>query len=200
MVSVTTSDVKVQSDSESLVTIRAATSTDAVAIHRVMQSAFSPLISRGYPKKAIDRTISKPWRIRDRILSDSLVFVAETDGEIVGTATGIEEHESMRISSLGVHPKYQCRGIGTELLKTLESVAVKNGNHKLFLATAWAMTEAIQLYRSLGYKKEGYLRSHYYGEDLIFFSKYLSKEDDEYWSSSDLKHKTLHYSWRFWLF
>ena len=200
MVSVTHSNDMVQSVPESQVTIRPATSTDAVAIHRVMQAAFRPLASRGYPKKAIDRTISRPWRIRDRILSDTLVLVAETDDEVVGTVTGIEENESMRVSSLGVHPMQQCRGIGTELLEALESVAIENGHHKMFLVTAWAMTEAIQLYRRLGYRKEGYLRHHYFGEDLIIFSKYLFQEDDDYWNSSDRKHKTPHYSWLFWLF
>jgi ribosomal protein S18 acetylase RimI-like enzyme len=194
MVSAHLSDYMVQSDPESLVAIRTAVSTDAASIRRVMQAAFSPLLSRGYPEQAIRRTISKTWRIRDRILSDSLVLVAEIDDEVVGTVTGIEEHESMRVSSLGVHPLHQCRGIGKELLETLESVAIENGNRKMFLVTAWAMTEAIQLYRHLGYRKEGYLRWHYFGEDLIIFSKYLLREDDDYWSYSDRKHKTQHCS------
>lgn len=200
MVSAHFSADMVQSDPKSLVTIRDAISTDAAAIRRVMQAAFSPLLLRGYPKRAIHRTISKTWRIRDRILSDSVVLVAEIDDEVVGTVTGIEEHESMRVSSLGVHPLHQCYGIGTELLETLESIAIENGNRKMFLVTAWAMTEAIQLYRRLGYRKEGYLRWHYFGEDLIMFSKYLLQEDDEYWSYSDRKHKTQHCSWPFWLF
>ena len=200
MVSIICSDDRGKSDTESPVIIRAATSTDARVIHRVMQAAFSPLVSRGYPQKAIDNTISKPWRIRDRIVSDALVLVAEIDNEIVGTVSGFKEHESMRVSSLGVHPHYQGRGIGTELLETLESAAIEDGNHKLFLVTAWAMTEAIQLYRHLGYRKEGYLRWHYYGEDLLVFSKYIVQEDDKYWNSSNQKHKTRHYSWPFWLF
>ncbi|KXH76109.1 MAG: hypothetical protein AM326_07730 [Candidatus Thorarchaeota archaeon SMTZ-45] len=190
----------VQIKSEPAFKIRKATLEDALAIYRVMQAAFYPLISRGYPKKAVDRTISKPWIIRDRILSASQVLIAEIGNDVVGTVTGFEEHESMRVSSFGVHPMYQCRGIGTELLETLESIAIKNGNHKLFLVTAWVMTEAIQLYQSLGYRKEGFLRSHYYGEDLIIFSKYLFREDDDNWSSSNPKHKIEHCSWRFWLF
>jgi ribosomal protein S18 acetylase RimI-like enzyme len=183
-----------RSDLEPIVTIRKATLEDAVTIHRVMQAAFSPLVSRGYSKKAVTRTISKPWIIRNRILSASLVLVAEIDNEIIGTVTGFEEHESLRISSLGVHPLHQRQGIGTRLLETLESAAIENGDHKLFLVTAWAMTEAIQLYRLLGYRKEGYLRWHYYGEDLVVFSKYLIREDDNLWNSLDQKRETQHYS------
>ena len=200
MVSFISSDDFAHSDLEHKVTIRTATLEDAVAIHQVIQAAFSPLVSRGYSKKAVNRTISKPWKIRDRILSAFLVLVAEIDNEIVGTVTGFEEHDSMRITSLGVHPLYQKRGIGRELLKTLESAALENGHHKLFLVTAWAMTEAIQLYRRLGYHKEGYLRWHYFGEDLVVFSKYLVQEDDNLWSSLNRKRETQHYLWHSSLF
>jgi ribosomal protein S18 acetylase RimI-like enzyme len=189
------SDDIAQPDLESDANIRSATSEDAVSIHRVMKVAFIPLTSRGYSEKAIIRTVSKPWKIRDRILSDSLVLVAEIDNEVVGTVTGTEEYERMRVNSLAVNPLFQCRGIGTKLLNTLESVARENGHHKLVLETAWSMTEAIRLYQNLGYRKEGYLRRHYFGEDFVVFSKYLFQEDDENWSSSDRKHKALHYLW-----
>ncbi|MFW9962441.1 MAG: GNAT family N-acetyltransferase [Candidatus Sifarchaeia archaeon] len=200
MVSFIDFDDVIQPESQPTVKIRKATLEDAYEIYRVMKAAFYPLASRGYPKKAIDQTISKPWKIRDRILSASIFLIAEIDDEIVGTVTGFEEHDSMRVSSLGVHPEHQYRGIGTELFETLESIAIENKNHKLFLVTAWVMTEAIQLYRTLGYRKEGYLRSHYYGEDLIVFSKYLFQEDDDNWSSSGQKQKTQRYSWPLLLF
>jgi len=55
----------------------------------------------------------------------------------------------------------------------LEKIAHQKHCQKLFLCTAWAMKEAIQLYENLGYVKEGYLRNHFYGEDFIVFSKLL---------------------------
>lgn len=37
------------------------------------------------------------------------------------------------------------------------------------------MKEAIRLYESLDYVKEGYLHKHFYGEDLIIFSKSIKE-------------------------
>ena len=153
--------------------IREAKYMDADKIHQVLKSAFSPLAGRGYSRMAICGAIGHPWRIREHIISGLPVLVAELENRIVGTVTGLEEHESMQISSLAVHPEYQGNRIGRQLLQTIESIAVKNGCNKTFLFTAFSMLEAIRLYNSLGYEKEGHLRRHFYGEDLLVFSKYL---------------------------
>ncbi|MFX1367264.1 MAG: GNAT family N-acetyltransferase [Promethearchaeota archaeon] len=154
--------------------IREAIYTDADAIHHVLKSAFAPLAKRGYSKIAVFSAIGHPWRIRERIISEFPILVAEIEDEIIGTITGIAENESMKISSFAVHPAHQGNRIGQKLLLAIEEIAVKNGCNKTFLFTTWPMFEAIRLYNSLGYEKEGHLRRHFYGEDLLIFSKHLN--------------------------
>ncbi len=160
------------------VRIRNAGLEDAQSIHDTLKEAMRPLAITGYSRAAIEAAIVRPWVIRDRILSGFTTLVAEADGKIVGTVGGVRESRSMRVLSLAVHPSHQHRGIGCRLLLKLESIATQLRCHKLFLMTAWSMMEAIRLYMSLGYIKEGYLRRHFHGEDMAIFSKYLFKNGD----------------------
>lgn len=104
---------------------------------------------------------------------DAHVLVADVKNRVVATANGIEEHESLHICSLAVDPHYQGWGIAYYLMKELEKLACQLGCHKLFLQTAWSMTEAIELYKSLGYVQEGYQSRQFYGEDFLLFGKLL---------------------------
>ncbi|MFW9944250.1 MAG: GNAT family N-acetyltransferase, partial [Candidatus Sifarchaeia archaeon] len=160
------------------VKIREARLEDAKAIHETLNEALRPLAITGYPETAIEAAIVKPWMIRDRIMSGSTVLVAEIEGKVVGTVGGIRESRAMKVVSLAVRPSHQRKGIGCRLLLKLESIAMRLRCQKLFLFTAWPMIEAIRLYLSLGYRKEGYLRRHFYGEDMAIFSKYLFKDGD----------------------
>ncbi|UCH04366.1 MAG: GNAT family N-acetyltransferase [Candidatus Thorarchaeota archaeon] len=160
------------------VRIREARLDDAPAIHDTLKEAMRHLAITGYSEAAVEAAIVRPWVIRDRILSGFTTLVAEADGTIVGAVGGIRESRSMRVVSLAVRPSHQRRGIGCRLLLKLESIATRLRCHKLFLFTAWSMMEAIRLYLSLGYRKEGYLRRHFHGEDMAIFSKYLFKEGD----------------------
>jgi len=160
------------------VKIRDARLEDAQAIHETLKDALRPLAITGYSEAAIEAAIVRPWVIRDRILSGFTTLVAEADGKIVGTVGGVRESRSMRVVSLAVRPSHQRKGIGCRLLLKLESIATRLRCHKLFLLTAWSMMEAIKLYLSLGYRKEGYLQTHFHGEDMAIFSKYLFKDGD----------------------
>jgi ribosomal protein S18 acetylase RimI-like enzyme len=104
------------------------------------------------------------------------VLVAQVGGQIVGTATGLEEHEALHVCSLAVYPGNQGRGVARRLMEALEEVARRRGCHKLWLQTAWAMTEAIALYGRLGYRQEGYQPRQFYGEDFIIFGKVLEAD------------------------
>jgi ribosomal protein S18 acetylase RimI-like enzyme len=62
----------------------------------------------------------------------------------VGTATGIEEHESLHVCSVAVDPTFQGQGVARRLMERLEEIARERGCRKLFLQTAWVMTEALR--------------------------------------------------------
>lgn len=159
-------------ESESIF-IRKARPEDAPIIHEVLKNAFHGINIHGYSAQALNAAIIEPWKLRDRIVSSHIVLVAEVDDLIVGTISGIKQDMSMKVESFAVDPQYQRRGIGMQLLEELENIARIHRCHKIFLFTAWSMMDAAQLYITLGYEKEGYLRKQFYGEDLVLFGKCL---------------------------
>ena len=154
-------------------TIRKARSGEAAAIHRVLNAAFRGLRGRGYNHRALEAAIIPPGAIGQRIAQGDHVLVAETEKRIVGTATGLEEHEALHVCSVAVLPDWQGYGIARRLMEALEDIARQRRCHKLWLQTAWAMTEAIALYERLGYQREGYQPRQFYGEDFVMFGKVL---------------------------
>lgn len=155
------------------ITIRRARASETDAIHRVLTAAFRALQGRGYSHRALEVAIISPQEIGQRISQGGHVLVAEAGKEVIGTATGLEEHEAMHVCSVAVHPGVQGRGVARRLMETLEDIARRRGCHKLWLQTAWAMTEAIALYERLGYRQEGYQPRQFYGEDFYAFGKLL---------------------------
>ena len=153
--------------------IRLATADDARDISNILRGAFSLLRGRGYSERALLAAMVPPEFVRERIEQGAHVLVAETDGRIVGTATGIEEHESLHVCSVAVDPVFCGQGIARRLMHELEKIAREEDCYKIFLQTAWSMAEAIALYRKLGYEQEGYQRKHFYGEDFLMFGKLL---------------------------
>ena len=154
--------------------VRKAGFQDVDGIHEVLKRAFERL-GRGYSSQAIKAAIVDSEEIAKRMRLGGHVLVAEFNNEIVGTVSGFEEHGSMRVCSLAVHPAHQNCGVAHQLMERLEMIGHRKRCYKLFLQTAWAMKEAIQLYESLGYVKEGYLREHFYGEDFLVFSKLIKR-------------------------
>lgn len=160
----------------SKVTIRNARPGEADDIHRVLVAAFRGLRGRGYNHQALEAAIVPPDEITRRIIEGGHVLVAQVEKQIVGTVTGLEEHQALHVCSLAVYPGNQGRGIARRLMEALEDIARRQGCHKLWLQTAWAMTEAIALYERLGYRQEGYQPRQFYGEDFLMFGKVIEKD------------------------
>jgi ribosomal protein S18 acetylase RimI-like enzyme len=158
------------------VVIRNARPGEADDIHRVLVAAFRGLRGRGYSHQAIEAAIVPPGEIVRRMVEGGHVLVAQVGGQIVGTVTGLEEHQALHVCSLAVYPGNQGRGIARRLMEALEEVARRQGCHKLWLQTAWAMTEASALYERLGYQQEGYQSRQFYGEDFLVFGKVLEND------------------------
>jgi N-acetylglutamate synthase-like GNAT family acetyltransferase len=171
-------------EQESLISIRAAEPNDASGIHEVLKYAFLNLKVENYSRRAIEAAITKPCMIRERIISNQPILVATETARIIGTITGVIQHMSMKIESFAVHPDFQGRDIGKQLLQALEDIAIESGCYKVYLFTAWSMKNAAQLYYQLDYEKEGYLRNHFYGEDLVIFGKYLDDGGEFKWITS----------------
>jgi ribosomal protein S18 acetylase RimI-like enzyme len=156
------------------VTICEAEPDDVGAIQAVLAAAFRKLRGRGYSHLALEVAIISLQEIRERILIGNHVLVAKIEGEIVGTVTGIEEYETFRVCSLAVHPACWGWGIARKLLTALENIARLRKCKKLWLQTAWSMTEAIGLYQRMGFEQEGFQPCQFFGEDFLMFGKVLN--------------------------
>lgn len=186
-------------ESES-VFIRKARPEDAKLIHEVLKHAFLNIDKPSYSTQALNAAIVETWRIRERIISHQPVFVAEYHDQIIGTISGRKEHMSMKVESFAVHPQFQRRGIGMQLLEELEALARSYRCHKVYLFTAWSMMDAARLYITFGYEKEGYLRKQFYGEDLVIFGKCLDNEGELKWNTSERTSQIEHSTTRYWLY
>lgn len=167
------------------VQIRCATHDDVDDVCTVLKKAFTSLRGRGYSGRALRAAMYPPEAIRERLVQGAHVLVAEIDGKIVGTATGIEEYESLHVLSVAVDPAFGGQGIARCLMHELEKIAREKNCCKLFLETAWSMTEAIGLYKTLGYEQEGHQRNHFYGEDFLMFGKLLKEKETHSFAHED---------------
>jgi predicted N-acetyltransferase YhbS len=149
-----------------MVCIRPATEADFEAILKVQQDAFGEYANvyqvSGWTSETLDslREDAKEKRI----------FVAETDGSVVGSVRFWTVGGVCVIRLLSVSPAHQGHGIGKALLQEIEQIAMDA--HKFFACTMLRTSRNIHLFLSLGYKAETILPDHYDHLDLICFAKY----------------------------
>lgn len=113
----------------------------------------------------IDRAARlEQWR-RSLLDGSSVMFVAEDDGRIVGSASlhGIAGPCGTGVMDLGMQllAAYRGRGFGSMLLRACIDHARAAGAHKITLQV-WPHNHAARsLYRKFGFEEEGYLRRHW---------------------------------------
>ena len=99
-------------------------------------------------------------------------LVGEFDDRIVAMV-GLKHTSSDRaeITRMRVHPQYQQRGFGSQILRRLEERAVGLQYQTLHSDTLISQTAARDLYRKNGYREIG--RGKKSGFDVVFFEKGL---------------------------
>lgn len=99
------------------------------------------------------------------ILQEKNLFVAETDGEIVGTYRLIQKtHRQSHILYLGgftVKTSMKGKGLGFEILKHIVNVAEAGSLKRIELTVDTENQAAISLYRKVGFQIEGKLKNNY---------------------------------------
>ena len=95
------------------------------------------------------------------------IFVAETEGVIVGSVRFWTVAGVWIIPLLSVSPSHQGHGVGKALIREIERVATDA--HKYFACTMLRTARNIHLFMSLCYKAETILPDHYDHLDLICF-------------------------------
>lgn len=82
---------------------------------------------------------------------DSVFLKALRAGQIVGSVRALFDSRTCRIGRLMVHPDCQRNGIGSSLMKSIETVFSEAKRFELFTGTRSA--DNIRLYQKLGYSE-----------------------------------------------
>lgn len=92
-----------------------------------------------------------------------ILWVAQLDGEVVGTVTTAKKDHVQWITALAVHPKMQARGIGTALLKWVQNYASRNGEKSVMLDVEIENEYALAVYEKAGFTKATQVDYFVYG-------------------------------------
>ncbi|MCP1475798.1 N-acetylglutamate synthase-like GNAT family acetyltransferase [Pseudomonas sp. EB276 TE3739] len=147
--------------------IQIAKDADAPAISETIIKTLRESNARDYPPDIIDRVIDSfsPSKIL-RLLAERQVLVAALDNQIVATAS--LDRDVVR--SVFVDPDYQGMGVGRQLMKSIQSLAMDAGFHLLRVPSS---VTAEGFYASLGFKK---VRDEFHQEErTIIMAKTLAR-------------------------
>ena len=149
-----------------VVHIRPATESDFPALLKVQQIAFGEYAGvykvSGWTTETIE-SLREDAR-------EKHIFVAEAEGEIVGSVRFWTVAGVCVIRLLSVNPACQHRGVGKALIRAIEEASINA--HKFYACTMLRTARNIQFFMDLGYKAETILPDHYDHLDLICFAKY----------------------------
>jgi N-acetylglutamate synthase-like GNAT family acetyltransferase len=138
-------------------TIRKAVFSDAESLNECMKAAYniytSRLSGRALPPLEVD--------YREEIRSFP-VWIAESDGTLIGGLILTPENGHMTIANIAVHPQFQGNGLGRGLLEFGETEAKQKGYSELHLATHILLAENFSLYSHLGWSETGRDESRVY--------------------------------------
>ena len=100
---------------------------------------------------AENRKAFVPYNVSDSIVD---VLIAYDGSTAVGCA-GLKPYSGndAEIKRVWVEPAYRRRHIGQEMMRLLEKKALENGFSRLILQTREIMTDAVNLYEKLGYRR-----------------------------------------------
>lgn len=129
-------------------TLREARISDAKALSDCIQAAYAIYSSRLSGKTLPPMTVNYEDEIRTYP-----VWVAESNGVIVGGLILLPEKCYMTLANVAVHPQFQGYGLGHGLMALAESEAKQQGFTELRLATHTSLSETISLYAHLGWSE-----------------------------------------------
>ncbi len=107
------------------------------------------------------------------------LLLKDKEGKIAGEVIGFLRHfkiPSGRVYKIGVDPEIQAKGVGSYLLKEIESIFKKSGMVKSCAEVRVGNASSRAMFCKNGYKLSGDLPGYYAnGEDGVKFWKVLSK-------------------------
>lgn len=151
--------------------IRLATPADAEAIASVLRESFAAY-EPAYTPEAFAATTPTGARIRAR-WREGPVWVAVSNGAVVGTVAAVVKQDSLYVRSMAVLPAARAQNIGHLLLTEVEAYAIDHGCKRMFLSTTPFLTRAIKLYERYGFRRSSDGPDELLGTPLFTMEKIL---------------------------
>ncbi|HVM15173.1 MAG TPA: GNAT family protein [Egibacteraceae bacterium] len=105
-------------------------------------------------------------RVRRELIEagDTVVYIIEVDGEVIGSIQYVEEPApDYRHASLDVflHSDWHGKGLGTDAVRTLSRHLIHDrGHHRLTIDPSVDNEKAIRTYKRVGFREVGVMRSY----------------------------------------
>ena len=131
-------------------TIRKAIGSDGKALTECMHAAYMIYSERLSVRTLPPLTVDYEWEI-----CSNPVWVAISDGTVVGGLILMPEDDFMKVANIAVHPHFQGHGLGRGLMELAEAEAERRGYSELRLATHLLLTENLSPYSHLGWSETG---------------------------------------------
>lgn len=136
-----------------------------------MRAAFAAFEGQ-YTAPAFAATTPTPEQITGRF-PEGPIWLAERDGQVLGTVSVVPGPGELYIRSMAVHPAARGQGIGARLLRAVEDFATPQGYRRLTLTTTSFLRPAIRLYEQAGFRFTGE-QGDLFGTGLLWMAKDLS--------------------------
>ena len=150
--------------------IRMARAEDAGAISDCLQAAFARHRDEYSPEAYAD-TVPDTNGVSRR-MREMCLFVAISEGKIVGTVGCVAKEEEGHLRGMAVMPEWQRKVVGSGLLAIAETELKKHGCRRITLDTTEPLLRAIQLYENHGYSASGRVQD-FFGMALYEYRKIL---------------------------
>ncbi|ARU63906.1 hypothetical protein CBW65_13505 [Tumebacillus avium] len=152
--------------------IRPSTAEDAVQLVALDNIAWST------DSAVSDNSWNSTEEYLDRCPPGSQI-VAESEGVVCGyvqsrNPTGLPSNDHVAELSIAVHPDYQGKGVGRQLMQAIEDKALREGKRKVALRVLATNSGAIEFYKRCGYIEQGRLVQEFflngqYVDDLMMY-------------------------------
>src|SRR5215475_13661682 len=144
-------------------TVRRAAFNDGEAILACLAAAFTPY-RNSYTPAAFTDTVLDPRSVQER-LREMCVFVAVSEGKVVGTVACAASGEQGHLRGMAVLPDWQGSGVASALLQAAEAEMRNQRCKRIPLDTTEPLERAMRFYARHGFRLSGRV-SDFFGMQL----------------------------------
>lgn len=125
-----------------------------------------PMHEEDVPGVMVVELLNYPYPWTEGIMRDCLrarysCWVYETDTQVIGYAILSVGAGEAHVLNISMHPDFQGRGLGRELMAHLLDTARSRGADTVFLEVRPSNRAAVHLYESMGFNQAGLRRDYY---------------------------------------